>query len=106
MKMMMTECEKKAGACSGRAERGRKSKAAVVVPHLMVPFTAESGLFVVDIYILIRYSMFLATNCETHKICHSWPSFQPPGVGLDEQQQREQRDARDCRVSFSWSLMS
>ena len=22
----------------------------------------------VDIYILIRYSMFLATNCETHKI--------------------------------------
>jgi hypothetical protein len=83
-----------------------KAKAAVVVPHLMVPFfTAESGLFVVDIYILIRYSMFLATHCETHKICHSWPSFQPPGVGLEEQQQREQRDARECRVSFSWSLM-
>lgn len=48
----------------------------------------------VDIYILIRYSMFLATNCETHKICHSWPSFQPPGVGLDEPKQREQRERR------------
>ena len=103
---MMTECEKKAGACSGRAERGRKSKSGSCGTTLDGPlFTAESGLFVVDIYILIRYSMFLATHCETHKICHSWPSFQPPGVGLEEQQQREQRDARECRVSFSWSLM-